>query len=322
MSKPTNAAIEVNSLSKSYGDSLILDSLTFTVSAGEVFGFLGPNGAGKTTAIRIINGLSKSSSGYVTIFGHDTISEIKDVKRLIGVVPDTSNLYDELTILENINFIADLFDLDREFTKNNTEKLLRGFNLYERRNSLFGELSRGMRRAVTIVAALIHNPKILFLDEPTTGLDALSSRNLRKVLLDLKAQGITIFLTTHDLDEADLLCDRVALIVKGKLVKTDTTENLKSLVSQHSVVEIEFVNPLTIEAFIKSTEKEVSVELKNNKLRLVDCSPEKAAFLIAKYIPPEKVKIKSINTIRPTLEDAFIELTGLSKEDLSAELRK
>ena len=219
--------IEVNELIKSFEEITAVDHISFAVKEGEVFGFLGPNGAGKTTTIRMLTGLSKPSNGKVSILNYDVQSEVTQIKKRIGVVPEASNLYDELSGLDNLVFMAQLFGVDRSKRVKRAEELLKTFGLYERKDSLFRKYSRGMKRALTIAAALIHNPDILFLDEPTVGLDVVAARSLRNLIKNLHSQGITIFLTTHYLEEADLLCDRVAIIVKGRIVSIDTPKALK-----------------------------------------------------------------------------------------------
>ena len=229
--------IQTSNLTKFYGALLAVDHINFEVKKGEVFGFLGPNGAGKTTTIRMLTGLSKPTSGNASILGFDIHSGIINIKKLIGVVPEISNLYDELSGFDNLLFMAQLYGIPRTQRRKRAEELLKTFSLFERKDSLFRTFSRGMKRALTIAAALIHNPQILFLDEPTVGLDVLAARSLRNLISNLRRQGITIFLTTHYLEEADLLCDRVAIIVKGNILTIDTPENLKDKTKTRSLEE-------------------------------------------------------------------------------------
>ena len=222
-----SSAIEVTGLTKSFEKTIAVNNISFSVNSGEVFGFLGPNGAGKTTTIKMLIGLSRPSNGKASILDYDVQSEITKIKKRIGVVPEASNLYDELSGIDNLVFMAQLFGVDRSERVKRAEELLKSFGLYERKDDLFRKYSRGMKRALTIAAALIHKPDILFLDEPTVGLDVVAARSLRNLIKNLHSQGITIFLTTHYLEEADLLCDRVAIIVKGKIVRIDTPKVLK-----------------------------------------------------------------------------------------------
>ncbi len=191
---------------------------------GEIFGFLGPNGSGKTSTIRMLIGLSQPEEGRASVLGYSLPSEISQAKRYVGVVPDVSNLYDKLSAQENLLFMARLYGVPRGELKSRADRLLKSFGLYERKDDRFGTFSRGMKRALTIAAALIHEPRLLFLDEPTTGLDAAAARSLRDLISGLREKGLTIFLTTHYLEEADLLCDRIAILVRGRIVRIDTRQ--------------------------------------------------------------------------------------------------
>jgi len=246
--------IQVSDLTKRYGEILAVDHISFEVKEGEVFGFLGPNGAGKTTTIRILTGLSKPTDGNASIFGLDVNSEILQIKKYIGVVPEISNLYDELSAMDNLIFMAQLYGIPAFERKKRAQELLKTFRLYERKDSPFRTFSRGMKRALTIAAALIHNPKILFLDEPTVGLDVVAARSLRNLISNLRQQGITIFLTTHYLEEADLLCDRVAILVKGKILAIDTPLSLKEKTDKKSLEEA-FMKITGLEPEILAIEK-------------------------------------------------------------------
>jgi len=229
--------IDVEELTKRFGDFTAVDEISFEVRSGEVFGFLGPNGAGKTTTIRMLTGLSKPTDGKASILGLDINSQILQIKKHIGVVPEISNLYDELTAFGNLLFMAQLYGVPSRERKKKVEELLKTFRLYERKDSLFCTFSRGMKRALTIAAALIHNPEVLFLDEPTVGLDVVAARSLRNLISNLRRQGVTIFLTTHYLEEADLLCDRVAILVKGRILAIDNPQVLKAKTDKKSLEE-------------------------------------------------------------------------------------
>ncbi len=235
--------IKVKELTKRFGDFPAVDRSSFDVRKGEIFGFLGPNGAGKTTTIRMLTGLSKPTSGNASILDFDIHSEITNIKKRIGVVPENSNLYDELSGMDNLIFMAQLYGIPRNQREERAQELLKTFGLYERKESLFRTYSRGMKRALTIAAALIHNPEIVFLDEPTVGLDVIAARTLRTLIDNMRSEGTTVFLTTHYLEEADFLCDRVAIIVKGRIIKIDTPKALKDLTNTNSLEE----------AFIKIT---------------------------------------------------------------------
>jgi ABC-2 type transport system ATP-binding protein len=232
-------------LGKNYNSFPALEGVSFSIRKGEVFGLLGPNGAGKTTTLQILSGMLKPSSGNALIMGNDVVSRPVAVKKSIGVVPETSNLYPELTCLENLVFAGRLYGMDSEKVKTKADELLIMFGLGDKRNVLFAQLSGGMKRRLTMAASLIHEPPVLFLDEPTTGLDVMSARALREIIQSLRQKGTTVLLTTHYIEEADRLCDRIAVIVKGRIIVIDTPDALKKSVS--------IVNASLEDAFVEIT---------------------------------------------------------------------
>jgi len=220
--------IEVKNLTKYYDKLLALDHINFEVRRGEVFGFLGPNGAGKTTTIRILTGLAQPTEGSAKLNGKDIVKQTVEAKKIIGVVTEDSNLYDELSVIDNLRFAGELYDIAKSARENRSRELLKILGLENKKDAKFNKLSKGMKRKVTIAAALVHNPLILFLDEPTSGLDILSVRVLHSIIRELNKKGVTVFLTTHYIEEAEKLCDTVAIIVGGKIRAIDTPENLQA----------------------------------------------------------------------------------------------
>jgi ABC-2 type transport system ATP-binding protein len=308
-------AIRVSDLTKFYGPIQAVDHISFDVKEGEIFGFLGPNGAGKTTTIRMLVGLTQPSSGNASIAGYDVLKEPVEVKRAIGLVPETSNLYGELTALENLIYQAELYGVPRKDRKNRAFQLIEEFGLKEHQEKPFQKLSRGLKRRLTIAAALIHHPKILFLDEPTTGLDVMSARGLRKLILNSKKKGLTIFLTTHYIPEAESLCDRIAIIVQGKIRIVDTPESIRDQMKEAEVLEIgldrvseDLKNRLLL---MEGIEK---ILIDENRIRFQTKSIDQVTPHIIKLIEEQGAKIQSINTLSPSLEDAFVKLTGLDSE--------
>jgi len=299
--------IEVAELTKRYGppDSglLAVDHISFQVRQGEVFGFLGPNGAGKTTTIHMLAGLSQPTAGQACMLGLDRARDLPQIKKRIGVVPEASNLYDELTAFGNLVFSMQLYGVPRGERTPRAEELLARFRLADRRDIPFGKLSRGMKRALTIAAALAHRPALLFLDEPTTGLDVISARNLRQMIAGLRQEGVTVFLTTHYLEEAERLCDRIALLMRGQIVALDTVDGLKARVQEAAAVEV------TLDGGRGGTETRRMVG------EDVACGV-RAALAEAER---EGRRVLAVNTVRPTLEDAFVQLTGLSADVMRAE---
>jgi ABC-2 type transport system ATP-binding protein len=307
--------IQVNDLTKFYGTTLAVDHISFAVKEGEVFGFLGPNGAGKTTTIRMMVGLIQPGSGTALIDGHDILKELVQVKGKIGLVPETSNLYGELTSLENLIYQAELYGVPKKERKIRSLQLLEEFGLKEYQDKPFQKLSRGLKRRLTIAAALIHHPKILFLDEPTTGLDVMSVRGLRKLIFDSKKKGLTIFLTTHYIPEAESLCDRIAMIVKGKIRVIDTPENIKAQVKETEILEIgldRILEPLKNR--LLSLDGIEKIVIDENLIRFHTKDINQVTPGIIRLFEEQGAKIETINTLSPSLEDAFVRITGLDSE--------
>jgi ABC-2 type transport system ATP-binding protein len=308
-------AIRVEGLTRYYGDLLAVDHITFQVQGGEIFGFLGPNGAGKTTTIRMLVGLTTPDEGRAWVNGYNVEKEPLPVKASVGVVPERSNLYDELSCYDNLQFMGQLYGVPRKERRVRTEGLLRQFRLWDRKDERFAHLSRGLRRRLTIAAALIHAPPLLFLDEPTVGLDVMSARALRRQIKELNRQGISIFLTTHLIAEAEALCDRVAILVEGRLKALGTPASLCDVGQEGEVLEIALtrIDPGTVEALQGCAGvQEVYGTQAGVRLHLV----EMAAALpeVIRCLEALKAPILSLNTIKPTLEDAFVALTGLDAE--------
>ena len=302
-------AIITDNLVKKYGNLKALDGVSLQVEKGTVYGLLGPNGAGKTTTIRILTGLTKPSSGKAVILDFDLSSDIVKAKQLVGVVPDRSNIYDELSAFQNLIFSAQLYNVPQAEWKSRALELLESFGLSDRADSKVNVFSHGMKRRLTIACALIHKPSLLFLDEPTTGLDVQSARQLRTIIKNLSLEGVTVFLTTHYIEEADQLCDKIAMINHGKIAVVDTPENLKASITGSVVTEV---------AFIGEPKPEELAELPGvfdvykigDRFRLTSGNEYDLVEAIVDYSREKAFKIQSINTLKPTLEDAFLRITG------------
>jgi len=230
--------IEARNLAKRYGDKPAVDDVTFTVSGGEIFGFLGPNGAGKTTTIKMIVGLLHPTSGTITIGGCDVVQQPVQAKAACGYVPDEPNLYAKLTGRELLRFVGDLYNLDRAQTARRAEELLRLFGLSEAADDTTDSYSHGMKQKTSLAAALVHDPKVLILDEPTVGLDPKSARLIKDILLQMADRGAAIMLSTHILEIAQNMCDRIGIIDKGRLIAVGTMEELQSTRSGRSLEDI------------------------------------------------------------------------------------
>jgi len=292
-----------------------------------IFGLLGPNGAGKTTSINMLVGLAKITDGKIFYKGEDLTKNIKKAQKFIGVVPDESNLYEEMNGYENLCFCGSLYGLPKKLREKRALELLEIFGLSEAANKKFKAYSKGMKRKLTIAAALIHEPEILFMDEPTTGIDVASARQIRNLIKELHRKGTTIFLTTHYIEEAERLCDRVAFINKGKIIKIDTVPNLIEQTRESNIIEVSFeeaplektsdlLNKLNqqfndIECFIKN---HTTIKIISNIK--INISP------IINFISNEGFFILEAKLIKPTLEDAFVKITGIEIDMMKKEREK
>ncbi len=252
--------IEVKNLKKRFGNFWAVDDISFNVKEGEIFGFLGPNGAGKSTTIRILTTLLRPTAGNAKVAGFDVVKEADMVRKNIGLVAEKIILYDSLTADENIKFFGRLNHLPEDLIKKRAEKWYRALHMEEWKNHLVGTFSTGMKQRINIIRALITEPKILFLDEPTLGLDPQTTRLIREFLVQLNKKKITIILTTHDMFEAEILSQRLAIIDHGKIAALDTVENLKKKVKH-------IKNPTLEDVFLKVTGKEIR-DTANKKLKI------------------------------------------------------
>jgi ABC-2 type transport system ATP-binding protein len=251
----------------------------------------------------MLTGLTRPTSGRAAVLGLDLMDDLARIKKRIGVVPEASNLYDELTAFDNLVFSMQLYGVPRAERKVRAEALLERFCLNENRDAPFAKLSRGMKRALTIAAALAHRPPLVFLDEPTTGLDVMSARSLRQMIAGLRQEGVTVFLTTHYLEEAERLCDRIAILVKGRIVALDSVGGLKSAAQPAESV--------TVELTLADGENQVETW----HIEAVDVG---AAVRNALDQAGGR-QVLAVNTLRPSLEDVFVRLTGLRAEVMLAE---
>jgi len=318
-------AIEVKELTKYFGSLVAVDHISFGVKSGEIFGLLGPNGAGKTTSIRMICGMLRPTSGTAVVSGFDVAQKPTEVKRRIGLVPDISNLFSELSARVNLEFMGKLYGLDRKTRRRRIDEVLQLFQLKERENDLVRFYSKGMHRRLTIAAALLHQPDILIMDEPTSGLDAQTARLVREIIVNLNKDGRTILLTTHQIDEADRIAQRVGIIDHGHLIALNTPEQLKNTTEGMRALEIKILDGVDQEKWtpiIKEAEGVEQVFLAEGKMRILSKDLPQIIPEVVNLVDKHGGKIENIAVAQPTLEDAFINLTGktireepLSKED-------
>lgn len=319
----TRDIITVKNLSKSYGDFSAVKDISFTVQRGEIFGFLGPNGAGKTTTINMMIGLARPSNGSILIDGMDAIKNVKKSQLIMGIVPDESNLYDEMDGFNNLCFCGSLYGMNKTTREERARELLEQFDLSKVGNRPFKSYSKGMRRKLTIAAGVIHQPTILFLDEPTTGIDVESAREIRQLLLNLRDGGTTIFITTHYIEDAERICDRIAFIVDGSIVARGTVSELMESILHGYTIQI------TADRDLQPFQKEIqeyfsdcTVEIRmGHVLTLV--SEERIALLpVLQHFDKKGISVYEAKELRPSLEDVFVKITGIEAAKLKKEKEK
>ncbi len=305
--------IEVMNLTKKFGEVTAVDNLSFSVAEGEVFGLLGPNGAGKTTTIRMLCCLISTSSGEAQIAGYHigNGADALAIRKLIGLVPDNIGLYEELSAFENLDYYGKLYECPADERKANIEYFLKLLELWEKKDQPVSDFSKGMKQKVAIARALVHDPKLLFFDEPTANLDPESSRVVRDFILKLKKEGKTIFFNTHNLDEAQRVCDRIG-ILKTKLLAVNTPEELeKSVWGSRTEFRVEQVNDQILEAVRKLDPKDIIVEANRIILTLVD--PLKENPDVIQAIVSAGGRIQYVTQLNPGLEETYLRVIQETK---------
>lgn len=303
--------IKTQNLKKSFGAVNAVDGISLDVQEGEIYGLVGPDGAGKTTLIRLLTSIMVPSGGDAWIDDFHTVSQAEDVKEKIGYMSQRFGLYNDLTVLENILFYANLYGVRRQERAEKLEQLLSFSNLAPFKYRLAGNLSGGMKQKLGLACALIHTPKVLFLDEPTNGVDPVSRRDFWKILYTLHQQKTTIFISTSYLDEAER-CGRLSMINKGKIIATGTPEEIKST-EILSILEIKVADPREIIESLRTTFGEKAVRLFGGRIHVTVEDPETERKKIDQLICSKNISHYEITLATPSLEDIFI--SRLSKED-------
>ena len=302
-------AIRAHDLARFYGDVHAVDGVSFVVRAGEIFGFLGPNGAGKTTTVRMLTGVLPPTRGKAEVLGYDMNNEAIFAKYRSGVVPEMANAYPDLSVWDNLMLMGELYGVPRLKRRKRGEELLATFGLTDKKDQKAKALSKGLRQRLLIAMALVHEPELLFLDEPTSGLDVRSTRSIRELLVSINHEGSTIFLTTHNIEEANQLCHRVAMLRKGRIAAAGTPQDLKSTFQRVQSVQVSFDK--NVEASRLSTIEGVRSMIPQGRgFRLLTDSPTEVASQVVGLAQRKGWKILSLEIKGPTLEDVFLEVTG------------
>lgn len=311
-----STVIEAQNLTKKYGEQLAVDDVSFRVCEGEVFGFLGPNGGGKTTSQRMLTGVLPPTEGKTMVLGHDMLTHPVAAKEQIGVVPEIANPYMDMSGWRNMVFAGELYGLPGRRIRSRAEELLRLFKLWERRHDIAKHYSKGMKQRLILAMSLIHEPRVLFLDEPTAGLDVESRRMIHRRVTDLAEEGMAVFYTTHDIEEANVLCDRVGIIYGGKLVALDTPEALKSTFAGNQSVVVSFESAVDMTE-MESLDGVSEAEKQGDKVRLFVSSPGRVVQSVARFAHEHGLEILSVNTLGPSLEEVFLSLSSDSSSGRS-----
>jgi len=303
-------AIQVAELRKSYGDFEAVRGIDFEVATGEVFGLLGPNGAGKTTTVEILEGLRPRTAGNVKVLGYDPASDTRAIKDRIGVCLQSTNLPDKMTVRESLALFSAFYSRHTD-----GDKLIQRLQLWDKRDEYYSRLSGGQKQRVALALAMVNDPQMIFLDEPTTGLDPQVRLEIHGLISELRDAKRTILLTTHYIEEAERLCDRVAIIDEGKIVAIGTPRELQARTLGQSLVEIRTEQPMPADVprFLESEKHVLSEDRKT--LTVYSTRPARTLPELVKWIDQNGLELDDIHLKRPTLEDVFIELTGKRLRD-------
>lgn len=304
--------IQVQNLTKVYGKLKAVDHINFEVERGEIFGFLGPNGAGKTTTLRMLTGVIQSDEGIINILGFNIRKEPLKAKQNIGVVPETSNAYVDLSAWQNMMLMSELYGIPKKDAEDRSEYLLNRLNLYHRREDKVKGFSKGMKQRLILCMALVNDPILVFLDEPTSGLDVTSRQLIREILQEFPDQGKTIFLTTHNMDEANRLCDRVAIINQGEIAAIDRPEKLKNTAKKLKSIEVSFDKTVNTQNLLEISYVN-ELRKKGDKFIVYTDNVNSLIYSLTDFAKARGLEIVTLKTRDPSLEEVFIELTGTGR---------
>ncbi|MEW6116284.1 MAG: ABC transporter ATP-binding protein [Nitrospirota bacterium] len=298
-------AVEIANLRRTFGDFVAVDNISLSVNKGEIFGFLGPNGAGKSTTIKMLCGLLAPTGGSGFVGGYDIMTESEEIKKNIGYMSQKFSLYDDLTVEENIAFFSGIYGVSQENKKGRTAWVLEMAGLQDKKNALTRTLPGGFKQRLALGCAILHEPLILFLDEPTSGVDPVSRRNFWNLIYEMAKAGTTVFVTTHYMDEADY-CDRLALIYRGRIIAEGTPEELRENYMTRDVLEIE-VDRL-VEAMDVLDGHKIEAAIFGSLLHATVENADSTEQRIQTVLEEKGIKVKRIEKIVPSLEDVFVTL--------------
>jgi ABC-2 type transport system ATP-binding protein len=308
MAIPSNGkAVVVEKLEKRFGNFVAVNQVSFTVDEGEIFGFLGPNGAGKSTTIRMLCGILPPTAGRGTVAGFDVRTQAEKIKANIGYMSQKFSLYQDLTVEENIDFYSGIYRIPRSERQERKQWVLAMSGLVERRHQLTAILSGGWKQRLALGCAILHRPPIIFLDEPTSGVDPISRRQFWELIYQMSSEGVTVFVTTHYMDEAEY-CDRLALIYRGDLIATGTPETLKTQSMREDILEVLCQAPETAMEAIEKLPAVKEAALFGNGLHVVAADGEAATAAIRNLLAERGQHLERIEKIVPSLEDVFVSL--------------
>jgi ABC-2 type transport system ATP-binding protein len=302
-------------LSRTFGKTTAVNHVSFSVGRGELFGFLGPNGAGKTTTVRMLTGVLEPSGGTAIIQGHDIRSESLLSRAHLAVVPEEANVYLDLSLWQNIMLMGELHGMGRKQRIHNGLELLDSLGLADRKAQKARTLSKGLRQRLMLCAALVTEPEILFLDEPTSGLDVQSARLIRRIIQELNIKGLTVFLTTHNMEEAEKMCSRLAIINNGQISAIDSPRRLHSAMRSRQFVEVSFLSAPPATSELRSLSGVSSLDSAGSTIRLYTETPGRAAAEVALLAKSKSVEIEHLCTRKPSLEEVFLYFTGQNKKE-------
>jgi len=308
--RPQTTAVTAQGLTKEFGDFTAVNNIDFYVHRGEIFGFLGPNGSGKTTTIRMLLGLLQPTSGTINLLGLDTSHDIAELRRRVGYMSQRFSLYNDLTVMQNLKFYGKAYGLENALLKERIQHALEMAGILDHENTPTKDLSGGWRQRLALSAAILHRPEVLFLDEPTAGVDPISRRAFWDLLYQLVNEGITVFITTHYMDEAEH-CHRLAFIQRGKIIAQGSPESIKHEMMSGKVLEIEPSNAASAVSVLRNAQQAGildidEVELYGSLVHVVALEMEKSKIEIAAELRKANITITHMQVIEPSLEDVFI----------------